>query len=130
MGSRDPSLCRACWDVLNHKMLRCVAIFVVALGFVALVADAGCEVSLSDFNAHADGVNYDDEALASALAACSSGGRIVFPPGKYLLSPFNVSSNIELYLEQGSTLLASTDFSRWPIVPALPSYPDVSAFQF
>lgn len=95
---------------------------------VAVCAAAGCDVSLSDFGAYADGVTYDDAALQDALAKCADGGRITFPAGKYLLSPFNLTSNLELYLEEGSTLLASTDFSRWPIVAALPSYPEVNEF--
>ena len=101
----------------------------VILGLLAFIATvyAGCDVSLSEFGAYADGVNYDDSALQSALAKCSDGGRISFPAGKYLLSPFNITSNMELYLEEGSILLASTDFSRWPIVPPFPSYPEVSS---
>lgn len=87
---------------------------------------ASCDVSLSEFRAHGDGTNYDDEALMAAFSACPNGGRIVFPAGKYLLSPFNITSNMQLYLEKDSTLLATTDISRWPIVPPLPSYPDVS----
>lgn len=103
------------------EMLR-ILCSIVALSAVW----ANCNVSLSDFNAYADGTNYDDEALRAAFAACPNGGRIVFPAGKYLLSPFNLTSNMQLYLEEGSTLLASPDISRWPIVPPFPSYPDVS----
>lgn len=33
---------------------------------------------------------------------------------------------MELRLEKGSVLLATTDWSRWPVVPPLPSYPDTS----
>ena len=91
-----------------------------------LAAKAECDVSLADFNATGNGIDYDDNALNSALAKCSDGGRITFPAGKYLLSPFNITSNMELYLEKDSVLLASPDWSRWPIVPPFPSYPDVS----
>jgi len=90
------------------------------------VASAACDVSMADFNAFGNGVDYDDDALASALNKCRDGGRIVFPAGQYLLSPFNITSNMELYLEKGSVLLATTDWSRWPVVAPFPSYPDVS----
>ena len=100
-----------------HKMI-------VALAVVVTVASA-CDVSMSDFNAHADGITSDDEALTSALTKCADGGRIYFPSGKYLLSPFNLTSNLELYLEKDATLLATTDISLWPIVPPFPSYTEV-----
>jgi polygalacturonase len=106
-------------------MTRALFLGILCAGASVGVAIASCDVSLSDFGAYADGVNYDDDALNAALQKCSGGGRIVFPAGKYLLSPFNLTSNLELYLEADSTLLASTDFSRWPIVPPFPSYPDV-----
>ena len=88
-------------------------------------AIAACDVSLADFNASGNGIDYDDVALNSALDKCRDGGRITFPAGQYLLSPFNLTSNLELFLEKGSVLLATTDWSRWPVVAPFPSYPDV-----
>jgi polygalacturonase len=105
------------------RMAQVLALVCVAV--VAIGAWAGCDVSMSDFGAVGDGVQYDDAALQAAFGDCPKGGRIVFPAGKYLLSPFNITSNMQLYLEKGSTLLASPDISRWPIVPPFPSYPDV-----
>ena len=59
------------------------------------------------------------------MSDCKSqgGGKITIPAGKYLLSPFNLTSNIELHLERDCILLASTDHSKWNIVESLPSYP-------
>lgn len=107
-------------------MRQAVNLALCALAFIA-TTHAFCEVSVADFGAHGNGVDYDDEALLASLEKCSSGGIITFPSGKYLLSPFELKSNIELRLENGSVLLATTDWSRWPVVPPLPSYPDVSA---
>lgn len=44
--------------------------------------------------------------------------------GIYLLSPFNLTSNIDLHLEENSVLLASTDIENWPLAAGYPSYPD------
>ncbi len=106
------------------RMRRAATSVLCALAVVASVVEA-CDVSLADFGAHGNGIDYDDEALTAALAKCSDGGIITFPSGKYLLSPFELKSNMELRLEKGSVLLATTDWSRWPVVPPLPSYPDV-----
>jgi polygalacturonase len=100
-------------------------IVVAILALLSFTVDS-CQVSLSDFNAYGNGVDYDDAAMKSALDACKDGGSIIVPAGKYLLSPFNLTSNMWLYLDEGSTLLASPDHDRWPIVPPFPSYPDVS----
>lgn len=78
---------------------------------------------ISSFGAAGDGATLDDQAMRAALAACAGGGQVFVPQGTYLLSPFNLTSNMELYLDRGSTLLASTNFSSWPVVESLPSYP-------
>mmetsp|Transcript_48937 Transcript_48937/g.98468 ORF Transcript_48937/g.98468 Transcript_48937/m.98468 type:complete len:435 (+) Transcript_48937:70-1374(+) len=86
----------------------------------ALLFDTPCNL-MADFSAYGDGIHLDDEALTHALSACSS---IVFPaPGRYLVSAFNMSSNQELVVEAGATLLASTlDLPGWPLVQSYPSY--------
>lgn len=67
---------------------------------------------------------YDDDAFSAAFKACAGGaGRVEVPSGQYLLSPFNLTSDSELYLDAGSELLATTDFSKWSRVASLPSYP-------
>jgi len=80
--------------------------------------------NIDDFHPFADGFTPDDNALLAALTKCKNGGTIYFPEGNYLLSPFNVSSDTELYLDYGAVILANNNFSAWPIVQPLPSYPD------
>ncbi len=79
--------------------------------------------NVRDYGATGDGITYDDDAFSLSFQSCR-GGQVRVPAGTYLLSPFNLSSNTELYLEAGSTLLATTDFSKWQVVAPLPSYPD------
>jgi polygalacturonase len=80
--------------------------------------------NINDFQPYADGVTLDDHALRAALSKCKNGGVLYFPKGSYLLSPFNMSTDMELYLDRGATILANNNFSAWPIIQPLPSYPD------
>ena len=96
----------------------------VLVFLICVYTSSGIVCRISDFKPHANGLQIDDEAFRAALNACKYGGTIYIPNGSYLISPFNMSSNTELYLEEGAILLASTNFSNWPIVEPLPSYPD------
>jgi polygalacturonase len=78
------------------RMAHVLALVCVAV--VAVGAWASCDVSMSDFGAVGDGVQYDDAALQAAFGECPNGVIFVFPAGKYLLSPFNITSNMQLYL--------------------------------
>ena len=111
--------------------MKMVAI-VLLLWFAILIQNivevtSECNIYLSNNSfsvvVYGDGIHYDDLALQTALNICNNGGRIVFPVGRYLLSPFNLTSNIELYLEENAILLATTDHTKWPIVQNLPGYP-------
>ena len=48
-------------------------------------------------------------AIAKAIAACAdaSGGTVEVPPGKYLTAPFTLTSNLNLHLAAGATILFS-----------------------
>lgn len=88
--------------------------------------ETGCNVK--DYGAVGEGVSLEDQAFAAAFKACQ--GSVYVPLGKYLLSPFNLTSNSDLFLDLGAVLLASTDFSSWPIVINLPSYPDPDGLRY
>lgn len=82
---------------------------------------------MKDFGAKGDGKTLDTAAIAAALGACSSagGGTVLFPaPGVYLTGAFNLTSNLVLTVQKGATISASTDPSLFPLVEALPSYPN------
>lgn len=86
--------------------------------------------NVMDYGAAGDGLTLDTPAIVSALQACSAGGTVWLPRAeaggsvslRFLSSPFNLSSNIELRVD--ATLLATTDAALWPVLPKLPSYPD------
>lgn len=105
----------------NYLNMLQFAVFIGILQVISVIGALTCNVK--EFDAVGDGVIYDDVPFSRAFAACKEGGKVYVPAGDYLLSPFNFTSNTELYLENGATLLATTDASRWPVVAPLPSYP-------
>jgi polygalacturonase len=93
------------------------------VGLAALITHASCfEVNVVDFGAIGDGVTICTSAIRSALLALGvrGGGRLAFPPGKYVSGPFNLTSNIQLLLD--NALLVADAPSAFKLIPALPSY--------
>ena len=93
---------------------------------IALAAPAanGFVANVKDYGAVGDGVTKDTAAIVKAVAAIAGagGGELYFPDGQWLTAPFNLTSHCRVYLEHDATLLGSTDFSDWPVIPPLPSY--------
>lgn len=103
------------------EMIFVLALLTVLPLLSTLVMALECNVI--NFGAEGTGLVYDDMGFQRALSACALGGVVVVPEGTYLLSPFNLTSNIELSMHANTILLATTDFSKWPVVEPLPSYP-------
>ena len=61
------------------------------------------------FGAKGDGKTLDTDAINKAIeaAAAAGGGTVHFPAGTYLSFSIRLKSNIALYLDQGSTILAA-----------------------
>jgi len=62
------------------------------------------------FGATGNGTTLDTNAINSAIEAASAagGGTVRVPPGTYLTYSIHLKSNIVLYLEPGSTILAAS----------------------
>lgn len=77
----------------------------------------------TDFGAVGDGITINTKAIQSAIDACnaSGGGKVVLSPGTYLSGTIIMKDNVNLYFEQNSTLLASTQHKDFPMQP-LPKY--------
>ena len=103
-----------------------LAILVVALSAGALVfnrtahsspANNGSQKSapfasafdVRKFGAKGDGKALDSPAINKAIdaAAAAGGGTVVFPAGTYRSFSIRLKSNVALYLDQGSTILAA-----------------------
>lgn len=76
-----------------------------------LVAQPGSNnvYNIRDFGAKGDGKTIDTKAINDAIeaAAQKGGGTVFFPAGTYLSYSIRLKSNIALYLDQGSVLLAA-----------------------
>ena len=58
------------------------------------------------------------KAIAAAIAACSGagGGRVVVPAGAWTTGAIRLLSHVNLHLDEGATLLFSTDPAAYPVV--------------
>ena len=96
----------------------------IALG-LALALGAGLAAASHDvraFGAAGDGRTKDTAAIQRALDACakSGGGRVVVPPGTYLIGSIYLGDGTELHLEKGATLLGSPDLADYNAPDAYP----------
>ncbi len=66
---------------------------------------------ITDFGAKPDGKTDATQAIRQAIDACNAagGGHVVVPAGTFLTGAIHLKSNVDLHLEEGSTLLFSTD---------------------
>lgn len=67
-------------------------------------------VDVRKFGARGDGVKIDTPAINRAIEAVAKagGGTVYFPAGTYACYTIRLKSNITLYLEQGSVILAAS----------------------
>jgi len=96
----------------------------VALGANALGVDT---LSILDFGAKGDGKNLCTSAIQQAIdaAAKAGGGVVTCPPGTWLTGTIFLKSHVTLRLQQGCTLLGSTNINDYPErIPAIRSYTD------
>jgi polygalacturonase len=80
----------------------------------ALLLSAPClhaAFSVKDYGAAGDGKTLDSVAINKAIdaAAAAGGGTVYFPAGNWLSGSIHLKSNVTLFLEQGSTILATAD---------------------
>jgi polygalacturonase len=63
----------------------------------------------------ADGITNNAQTLQQAINSCSAagGGILILPAasGKYMIGPITMKSNVNLHLDSGATLLASSNMS-------------------
>jgi hypothetical protein len=90
------------------------------------VSDVGARLTPSGpgvFEANAygavgDGATPATPAIQGAIDACASagGGLVIFRPGTYLCGALFIKSRVHVRVDEGVTLLATTDESAYPII--------------
>lgn len=99
-------------------MKRCISILAGLAMFLSVQAK---DYQITDFGAVADGVFLNSRTIQRAIDYVSQngGGRLIFTPGHYLCGSIYMKSNVTLHLEEGATLLGSTnpfDYVKDPYV--------------
>lgn len=80
-----------------------------------------------DFGAHGDGIHDDTPAFEDALDKIrqAGGGRLIIAGSgnaTFMISPINLISNLDLYIQGGATIRGIADESKWPLIAPAPSY--------
>src|ERR1041384_1431268 len=67
--------------------------------------------NVKSFGAKGDGSNLDSKAINKAIetAADAGGGMVYLSAGNYLSGSIHLKSNISLYLDQGATIIATSE---------------------
>lgn len=78
---------------------------------------------ITSFGAKPGMDHLNTAAINKAIEACykNGGGRVVVPAGIFLSGTLLMKNNVELHLEAGATLLASTALKDFPVQPQ-PAY--------
>ena len=88
-------------------------LFSIAITTTVIVSAQAPHVffNVKELGARADGTTADTKAINRAIetAAAAGGGTLYFPAGDYLCGSIHLKDNICLFLEQGTTLIASSD---------------------
>lgn len=93
--------------VLALILFSCAGVAAVNTSSQSPAARRGYDVR--DFGAKGDGKTLDTDSINKAIEAAhaAGGGTVHFPAGTYLTFSIRLKSNIALYLDQGSTILAA-----------------------
>lgn len=85
--------------------------FLLALMFCFVPGLWAADYNVHQFGAVGNGAVLDSRAINAAIdtAVFHGGGRVVLPAGTYLSGSIRLKSNVELHLEPGAVLLATSD---------------------
>ena len=94
--------------------LGCIAAALLA----TLVEPSAAAVNVFNIRSNGavgDGATLDTAAINQAVDACATagGGRVLFPPGRYLSGSVHLKSHVEFFLEAGATLIGTTNLDLY-----------------
>ena len=95
-------------------MRRIGILFILAASAFACTSRDGV-YDVLDFGADGSGRTLTTAAIQKAVDQCAEngGGIVTVPAGRYLVGTVNLRSDVELHLERGAMLVASTDLSHF-----------------
>jgi polygalacturonase len=86
-------------------------LFIALLMMTAIIQTAIAQYNIIDYGAKNDTSQLSTQAINKAIETCNSkgGGRVVVPAGSYKTGTIVLKSNVELHVESGAIIYASTD---------------------
>lgn len=86
-------------------------------------------LNVKEFGAKGDNINDDTLFIQCAINACPKGGRVWIPAGDYRITTLFLKSDLILDLDRGATLYASTDRTKFPVLPGfITSYNEMEQY--
>ena len=76
-------------------------------------------LDVKEFGAKGDNETDDTLFIQCAINACPKGGRVYIPAGNYRITSLFLKSDLVLELAKGATLYATTDRTKFPILPGV-----------
>ena len=76
-----------------------------------------CTLDVRSFGAKGDGETDDTAMIQAAILCCPDGGRVLIPPGDYVIGPLFLKSRMTLEITDGAALKLLTDRMRFPVLP-------------
>ena len=99
--------------------MKMVKFLILTVGLFSWCSCYSKDFLITDFGARPGQANLNTKAINSAIMACTKdgGGRVIVPPGVFRSGTLVLQDNVQLYLESGAVLLASTDLNDFPLQP-------------
>ena len=98
------------------RIIKCAFLFIVIIILSSSSkAEGQAFINVKSYGAVADGKTYDTDSIQKAIdeTAKNGGGTIYFPAGNYLTRTIVLKDNISLFLDNGCTILGSTDLNKF-----------------
>jgi len=116
--------------------MRKTTLFVAFLTFLSVSFSEAKDINIKSLGAKGDGKTKATAVIQKAIDEVhkAGGGRVIVSGGSYLVTPFEIKSNVELFIDADATLLGSTNLEDYPdrpdpkhyITENMPRYRNVS----
>ena len=87
----------------------------IILTLLTAITLSAASYNIRKYGAKGNGKTLDTSAIQKAIDACNKagGGRVTVPQGTYLSATIQLKDNVELHLEEGATILGTTDYKAY-----------------